>query len=166
MSEHDPAKIGMQLGREFVTEAEKFFRTRLVDALRGFDGDRAEQEEVIDHFVRDTEALQDRLVRIIEDCFDHVPAGDIGRGPGVEVYAHEYGRTWPLTVDHGTLRCDGEDKAVTFEAPDGTVYALNGPAKVRSLGIDIDPIQLRDPDNPRRGGVGPLINRGLDLCEG
>lgn len=136
MSDRDAARVGMHLGRTFVTEAEKFFRTRLVEALRGSDGDRAEQEELIAHFVRYTAPLQDRLVRIIEDYFSDVPAADIGRGPGVEVHADEYGRRWPLTVDHGILRCD--DKAVTFEAPDGIVYALNGPAKVRGLGIDVD----------------------------
>lgn len=160
----DAAHVGMQLGRTFVTEAERFFRTRLVEALRGFDGDRAEQEELIAHFVRDTAPLQDRLVRIIEDYFSDVPAGDIGRGPGVQVHARDFGRTWPLTVDHGILRCD--DGAVTFEAPDGTVYALHGTAKNRGLGLDVEAICLSDPDNPKKGRIGPLLVAGLDLCEG
>lgn len=71
-------------------------------------------------------------------------------------------RLWPFSIDAGTLVCDAD--AVTFES-DGTVYALNGLALTRELGLEPDPIWL---DNPEVEGtkisIGPLIDLGLSLC--
>jgi len=87
----------------------------------------------------------------------------------------EMGEDWPLTVDEGTLRCDGPGW-VTFEASDST-YAVNGAAKGHSeangLGwADADEIWAEDSalaGVPGMAGtkknIGPLIDRGLKLCE-
>ena len=77
----------------------------------------------------------------------------------------DLGEEWPLTVEHGTLRCSGQ--RVTFEAPDGSVYAVNGSAA--PVARDIAPIWApsRDPVLRRAGGrvsIGPLIGLGLQLC--
>lgn len=47
-------------------------------------------------------------------------------------------REWPLTVDHGRVASNGA--AVWFEAPDGTLYALNGIAMALPEYADITPI--------------------------
>ncbi len=76
----------------------------------------------------------------------------------------EYGAAWPLSVPYGVLRC--EAYAVTFETSDGTTYAVNGAARGRGPHPDIDPIWLDDPDNlGAKKDIGPLIDRGLALCE-
>lgn len=44
------------------------------------------------------------------------------------VTADDFGRAWNLNVDHGTVRCEENDKGdpvLRFTAPDGTDYALN-----------------------------------------
>ncbi len=72
-------------------------------------------------------------------------------------------RQWPLTVEQGTLFCDAD--AVTFVA-DGQTYALNGLARGRELGMDIDPIWIDNPDvEGYKISIGPLIDLGLTLCE-
>jgi hypothetical protein len=82
---------------------------------------------------------------------------------------------WPLSVESGTLACEGQ--GVTFES-NGVVYAVNGTAKTRRLGRDIDPIWaagepvwITDPKTKKRVNVGPpkknignLIAAGLALC--
>lgn len=84
-------------------------------------------------------------------------------GPGwTLVSAAEMGETWPLTVPSGTLRC--ESRAVIFEV-DGTRYAVNGTAKDRKLGTDIEAIwAITSPALGTRKNIGPLIDRGLKLC--
>lgn len=74
-----------------------------------------------------------------------------------DVTSADLGDAWPLTVDHGTIRRRGD--AVTFVAPDGTEYALNGVAI--SAGFpEIEPIwQLAEhatDDLPARVNIKPL----------
>lgn len=79
----------------------------------------------------------------------------------------ELGDEWPLTVEEGMLRCDGAQQigAVFFET-DGRVYPVNGIARGRSDGPEIDEIWADDPDIPgAKKNIGILIERGLDLCE-
>lgn len=79
----------------------------------------------------------------------------------------ELGAEWPLTVEEGTLRCDGakEAGAVFFET-DGRVYPVNGIASGRTDGPEIDEIWADDPDFPgAKKHIGILIERGLELCE-
>jgi hypothetical protein len=71
------------------------------------------------------------------------------------------GDAWPLTVADGVLAC--RDRAVTF-ASGGVVYALNGTAKDRGLGADIAPIWADGAVEGLKKNIGPLIERGLLLC--
>lgn len=80
----------------------------------------------------------------------------------------DMGKKWPLKADTGELACDGSNGIgdVTFTAPDGTVYAVNGSAK--SAGFDdIRPIWANDPKLGMglKKDIGPLIQRGLALCD-
>lgn len=76
---------------------------------------------------------------------------------------------WPLTVDKGTVNCEGTEGAgvVTFEAPDGTVYAVNGTAKTQQPDLpEIEEIWRKDPDVPgARINLSPVIDKGLELCK-
>ena len=84
-------------------------------------------------------------------------------GTSIDISKNDLGEDWPLTVDAGTLSC--ENGAVTFESG-GTQYAVNGMAGSRDIGVDIEPIWADDPsgDAPKVS-IGPLIQRGLVLCE-
>lgn len=54
----------------------------------------------------------------------------------------ETGRTWPLTVDRGQVDCE-QGMLLTFTAPDGTRYGINGTAQSK-LGLPpIDAIWAR-----------------------
>jgi hypothetical protein len=81
----------------------------------------------------------------------------------------DMGRQWPLTVDSGVLACSGSSGAgeVTFRAPDGTTYAVNGLAKSGG-NADIRPIWAPDrsmgPAMGMKKNISPLIERGLRLC--
>lgn len=86
----------------------------------------------------------------------------------VRVTQSEFGERWPFSVPEGTLRCEGSSQAgaVIFEA-EGRVYGVNGTAKSRGL-PGIEPIWLADPAAEGLGlkkNVGPIIQRGLQLCE-
>ncbi|HTU15936.1 MAG TPA: DUF2511 domain-containing protein [Solirubrobacterales bacterium] len=75
----------------------------------------------------------------------------------------DLGKKWPLTVDHGTLGCDG--MGVLFEAPDGTTYGLNGTAQTMGY-PGIDPIWKPDPlGYGLKINIGALMDRGLELCQ-
>jgi hypothetical protein len=73
------------------------------------------------------------------------------------------GKQWPLTVDSGTLSCDGSDGvgSVTFETG-GKLYAVNGLARQDGY-ADITPIWAKAGYGLRKN-IGPLIDRGLKLC--
>ena len=84
-------------------------------------------------------------------------------GASMLVDATCFNEDWPLTVTSGVLKC--EDSAVIFTSG-GRTYAVNGMATTWDLGVDIDPIWA---DNPELEGlkinIGPLIAKGLTLCE-
>lgn len=90
-------------------------------------------------------------------------------GPaGVKITRGEYGEAWPFTIEKGYLDCK-RGSAVVFRA-DGITYALNGPALQRYESINT--IVRDDPrvaEDRRLEGlkvsVGPIIKRGLGLCE-
>lgn len=74
----------------------------------------------------------------------------------------DLGAAWPFAVDAGELRCNelAGRPLVTF-AVDGIEYALNGAA--RDAGFpELDTTVL--PSWPDVSGLGPLIERGLELC--
>lgn len=75
-----------------------------------------------------------------------------------EIRKGDLGRTWNLTVDHGTISCemnkDG-DPVLRFTTPDGTVYALNASDDNKAL-PDIEKIS--------DGSVGTLRTFAFTVC--
>lgn len=71
---------------------------------------------------------------------------------------------WPFTVSAGTLRCHSGSE-VTFEAPDGTEYAVNGTAKGAGY-PPIDPIWADDEDlgNGLKVDISEVLAKGASLC--
>jgi hypothetical protein len=86
----------------------------------------------------------------------------VAASSSLDVSRADFGDEWPLTVGSGTLSCDGD--AVTFTTG-GTTYGVNGTARTLNEWPDIDPIWAKDPSGlaPKKD-IGPLIDRGLDLC--
>lgn len=89
-----------------------------------------------------------------------------------EIKKDSFSGEWALAVDGGILEC--EDQAVSFTAPDGQVYALNGfgQAYSKNKGLDwhsITPeseIWLDNPDIPgTKVSISNMLNAGLELCE-
>jgi uncharacterized protein DUF2511 len=71
--------------------------------------------------------------------------GSSGDGGGLEVSRADFGADWPLTVQSGTLNCEGAG-AVTFTT-NGTTYAVNGLASGMDEWPEIDsiwPMRLTD----------------------
>lgn len=75
------------------------------------------------------------------------------------VTAADFGHTWTLNVDRGTIGCtkdaDG-DPTLFFTAPDGTEYALNGVTGNKDR-PDIEDIA--------NGSVGPLRSFAFGVCD-
>ena len=73
---------------------------------------------------------------------------------------------WPLTVSKGVVRCEGG--SVIFRAADGTDYAVNRTAKTQHPDLpEIKKIWKKDPIIPgARTNIAPVLNRGLELCDG
>lgn len=71
---------------------------------------------------------------------------------------------WPFTVSAGTLRCRSGSE-VTFEAPDGTEYAVNGTAKGAGY-PSIEPIWADDEDlgNGLKVDISEVLAKGTSLC--
>ena len=94
-------------------------------------------------------------------------------GSSRHVTRTQYGAAWPLTVSSGILGCQQPPYpgAVTFTAPDGTVYWVNGTAgdsADKNGWQDIHPIWAK-PKHPlfsgQRKDIGVLIDAGLKLCQ-
>jgi Protein of unknown function (DUF2511) len=84
--------------------------------------------------------------------------------PGA-ISRQELGEAWPLTVDDGILECHGAGE-VTFST-NGHIYAVNGLARGNSRYEKIDAIWASSPlpGLPQaKKSIGPLIDRGLNLC--
>jgi hypothetical protein len=103
----------------------------------------------------------------------HLAAGPKGsRIPSVKIGCADVGeKRWPLTVPGGLLQCEPlvisglPVERVTFEAPDGTIYAVNGHALDAGY-PEIDPIWKDDPTGiAPKVNIGPLIDKGLNLCQ-
>lgn len=76
-----------------------------------------------------------------------------------EVTTADFGHSWNLTVNHGSVACESErdgDPALRFTAPDGTVYSLN----------DVDAnSELPDIERIADGAVGPLRTYAFTVCD-
>jgi Protein of unknown function (DUF2511) len=91
--------------------------------------------------------------------------------PSLHIDCGDVGESWPLTVKQGLLQCEPLVLAglpvqrVTFETPDGELYAVNGHALDAGY-PEIDPIWKADPTGVApKMSISPLIDRGLRLCE-
>lgn len=71
---------------------------------------------------------------------------------------------WPFTVTAGTLRCRLGSE-VTFEAPDGAEYAVNGTAKDAGY-PSIEPIWADDENlgNGLKVNISEVLDKGRTLC--
>ena len=74
---------------------------------------------------------------------------------------------WPFTVEEGVLRCDivGQDKALSFNALNGSTYALNDAAEAYSSkdSLGWQPIttsRIKSTDS----NIDDVIKSGLTLC--
>lgn len=85
---------------------------------------------------------------------------------GLRISKTGLGKAWPFTVDEGTLACRGSGGVgeVVFAAG-GVTYALNGVAKRSKKYSDVESIWATNPAIPgTKKDIGPLIERGLKLC--
>lgn len=109
------------------------------------------------------------LLLLIASCGgEEAPPNSLQRG--VPISQERYGNQWPLTIPSGRLSCvyfTGRRQIVTFIAPDGTEYSLNGNAAGSGYFLPIDSIHKPDPDNPpAKKSILVLIDEGLKLCPG
>ena len=77
----------------------------------------------------------------------------------------DFGDKWPFTVNEGRLECEGF--AVIFHA-NGKAYGVNGAATGQKKYSDIKEIWADDPKYPDMNikiDIGPIIEKGLKLCE-
>jgi hypothetical protein len=73
-------------------------------------------------------------------------------------------RTWPLTVDGGTLACE-PFSSVLFTAYPGGTLAANGTAMAHASWRDIDEVWAVVPDGPGpKVNISHCIEAGLALC--
>lgn len=89
-------------------------------------------------------------------------------GGGKKVTSAEFGPDWPLTVDSGTLMCDGSGGVGdAYIVVNGENYALNGLAKGSGNYKDIRPIWADDKalGQGLKKDIGPLIDAALELCK-
>jgi len=85
----------------------------------------------------------------------------------VTVSQAEYGDRWPLTLSEGQLRCESPSW-VLLEA-NSVTYAVNGSARghAKRMGwADANDIWRDSPSGYGKVLMTPLIERGLQLCEG
>lgn len=76
-----------------------------------------------------------------------------------EVTAEQFGHSWALDVDRGTVSCeknDDGDPVLTFTSPDGTTYALNHVEGNRDLP---DVSEIAD------GSIGTLRSFAFTVCD-
>ena len=76
-----------------------------------------------------------------------------------DVTAYDFGHSWNLDVDHGTVSCEKNDKGdpvLRFTSPDGTEYALNSVDE----NADLPPIgDISD------GSIGTLRTFAFTVCD-
>jgi Protein of unknown function (DUF2511) len=91
-------------------------------------------------------------------------SGPSARREAIRVSASDFPRgQWPLTVNEGELRCEGE-AAVIFTAPGLRDYGINA-AAVRRGFPPLENLWKRKPGRPRELiNITPLLDRGAALC--
>jgi hypothetical protein len=92
-------------------------------------------------------------------------SGGEGREATAAISQADLGDEWALRVDSGILRCESnEGRTSATILVDNTVYAVNSQAKYP--GHPIEPIWADAPGGRNKKSIYPLIQRGLDLCDG
>lgn len=139
-----------------------------------------EQVEVARQHAREREEAGQRARRVMRKMRPQLraaPGADPGCGveyapaPGrdgiLPIACGTLGRSWPLTVRHGFLRCEvrGSDggRILVFTAPGGREYALNSAASA----VGYESVKsIRRPVAPRvrAGALDPLRQIGYVLC--
>lgn len=80
----------------------------------------------------------------------------------------EYGDAWPFTLDELQLFCL-QGAVIVSNVDTGDSYPINGVASGRADTLRLFPLEQIWRDNPEIAGtkvsVGPLIERGLTMCE-
>ena len=110
------------------------------------------------------------LILMISGC-------EPNNGGTTTIYRANMGEEWPLKIERGYLHCDCVERgspffqcvrrAVVIHDPlEGVTYSVNNvyvPQVVSAT--NIEPIRRTDPENPSvKLDLGPLIERGLELC--
>ena len=98
-----------------------------------------------------------------------VGCGSQNKSNEVTITKQDFGEDWPFTVDEGVLAGNGSDGfcEVLFTTG-GVTYAVNGTAKATGQYADINEIWADDPSTPGlslKVSMGPVIDRGLELCD-
>lgn len=93
--------------------------------------------------------------------------GGGGAGNAREVSRQDLGSDWPLTVDRGTLKCEGSrgvgQATITVN---GTTYYVNGLAKQTNKYRPLEEIWAPNPSIPgARMDAGKLTELALALCK-
>lgn len=110
-----------------------------------------------------TAALAAAGLALLTACGGSGAGGDQARGRVSRTQFEADGKTWPLTVDSGTLACE-PGSHVTFTAG-STTYAVNGGAKGEHRWPEIDRIWADDGSGlGLKKNIGDLIGAGLQLC--
>lgn len=114
----------------------------------------------------DNEYYQEKLAHYKQEL------AALRKQPPLPITEQQYGDKWPFTVSQGTLECIPPG-IITFHVNKKT-YAVNGLASSRGY-TEIDKIWRDDPnkkispDQPSslmtKVDLGPLIERGLELCK-
>ncbi|MDO4255345.1 MAG: hypothetical protein Q4C81_09445 [Kocuria sp.] len=76
-----------------------------------------------------------------------------------EITADNFGHSWNLNVDHGTISCEKNDKGdpiLRFTAPDSTEYALNSVDE----NTDLPPL-----DDIANDSIGTLRTFAFTVCD-
>ena len=111
------------------------------------------------------------LVLLVSGC-------EPNSGQTITIYRERMGDEWPLTIERGYLNCNCVERggfpffrcvkgAVTIhDSGEGVTYSVNGVQQPNYVvAPEIEPIRRTDPgDSSANIDLGPLIERGLELC--
>jgi len=84
------------------------------------------------------------------------------------ISAEEFGADWPFTTEEMHLQCLPGNAVVVTDPETGQMYGVNGAASRKTRQLGLDPLELVWAENKNitgaKVGLGPLIERGLNLC--
>ena len=99
----------------------------------------------------------------VAGCGGHGSSQDASPGSSTDISEATWtSGEWPFTVPRGILGCT-KPQSVTFNV-NGTLYGVNGSA-IDHGNQPVDPIWKTASPGPR-ADLGPMIQKGLSLCNG